>query len=118
MKKQTRNLILMSLFLSLGAVAGLTEATASEKDLATYLNQEITSMDDAVRNELGKTEAEQANQTTVPSVEESYFLRWFWQRVRPYVGISIPELATFQIIPEGELLWDKQAPEGWEIYRR
>jgi len=115
MKKKLKTLTLMSLLFCLGVSANSDDTKVIRQDLSSYLSTEISSVDEAVRNELSQVESEQLQRQH--SKDESYFLRRFWLRIRPRVGIDIPGLADFEIIPETELLWEKQAPEGWEIYR-
>lgn len=87
-------------------------ATPSKPTLSDFFEEEIITLDDAVQ--------QVPSQPTVVSSEandEGYFFRRFWLRLRPRVERDIPGLAGFSIIPEAELLWEKQTPEGWEIYK-
>jgi hypothetical protein len=117
MKKQIRNFILAGLIYSLVGILDSTYTPASGQDLATYLSHEITLIDDAVRNELNQNKAEKSQHSPASLVKESYFLRRLLLRIRPSIGINIPEIAAFQIIPEAEFIWEKQNPDNWEIYR-
>ncbi len=49
--------------------------------------------------------------------EDKFIFRRFWLRVRAKVGLTIPELAALDLIPEIEMLWEKEVPEGWETYK-
>lgn len=74
--------------------------------LAEYVEKEISSFD------LAFEALDSDSQVT-----DDYFLRRFWLRLRPKVGLTVPELAALEIIPEIEMLWEKEVPEGWEIYK-
>ncbi len=77
--------------------------------LSDYVANEVTSLDSAF-SELGElNESKEDN--------EAYFFRRFWLRLRPKVGLKVPGFATFEVIPEVEMLWEKEAPEGWETYK-
>lgn len=49
--------------------------------------------------------------------DEAYFLRRWMVRVQAPFGIKVPWVAKFQIVPEVELVWQRQYPEGWSEYK-
>ena len=51
------------------------------------------------------------------SDDDAYFFRRFWLRHRPRVERDIPWLAGFSVIPDLEMLFEKPAPEGWDMYK-
>ena len=53
-----------------------------------------------------------------PTGNDAFILRRLLVRVQASVGIRVPWIATFEIVPEVELLWDKRYPAGWEHYKR
>ncbi len=108
------NSTLLALLLLLGSTYFYQQATAGEEkqSLADFFEQEVTALDNAVQ-----TVPSESAVVTGRNGDDGYFFRRFWLRLRPRVERDIPGLAGFSIIPEAELLWEKQTPEGWEIYK-
>ena len=48
---------------------------------------------------------------------DAFLFRRFLIRLQAPVGFNIPWIATFEIVPEVELYWEKPFPEGWEEYK-
>ncbi len=92
-------------------IAGLmlSSFANAEETLSGFLSQEITSLDNAF-NEVGAMDEAHAR-------NDDFFLRRFWLRLRPRAGLKVPGFATFEVVPEVEMLWEKETPDGWEIYR-
>jgi hypothetical protein len=84
-----------------------THASISDQ-LTDFISDEVWSMDNAFIR---------YSSSSPSSAEEDFFLRRFWLRVRAKVGIEVPGLAEFDIIPEVEMLWENQTPEGYAIYQ-
>jgi hypothetical protein len=95
------------LSLSLMLASNAVQASMADR-LADFISEEVWSMDNAFVRYASSNPA---------SVDEEFFLRRFWLRVRAKFGIEVPGLAEFDVIPEVEMLWEKQTPEGYEIYR-
>ena len=94
--------------------------------LAAYLDQEITLYDQAIAacpkipdtamtfgSSGGATESELGEDQE----DERMHFAFFYVRARPRVSFSLPGLVTVQIIPEIEMLWQRQNPSQWELYR-
>ena len=79
-------------------------------DWVQFIDEEVTSASIALEQAAPETEA------TASCIEEEFYLRRFWMRVRAKVGIQIPVLAKFEVIPEIEMLWERPLPEGWKPY--
>lgn len=90
----------------------LRRSEASPVDsLTQFIEEELTTLDAAVQS--SPTES----LITSTTDDEMYFFRRFWFRFRGRVERDIPGLAGFAIVPEIEMLWEKQLPEGWETYK-
>lgn len=48
--------------------------------------------------------------------EEFYFRRWLL-RLQAQIGISVPWVAKFELLPEVELVWQRPYPQGWTDYK-
>lgn len=109
---KTINLITaITLALSTG-IYSLAFAAGEKQSLSDFFEQEVYSLDQAVQ-EVPSDVALVTGETK----DDGYFFRRFWLRLRPRVERDIPGLASFAIIPEVQLLWEKQTPEGWELYK-
>lgn len=75
-------------------------------ELENYLSSVIEKADDAVM----------AKQT-VGAPSEDWFFRRFLLRLRLSAGLSVPLLFKVKIIPEVELVWDRDLAEGWSTYK-
>lgn len=51
-----------------------------------------------------------------PEGNEAWTLQNFWLRMRPRGGFDMPGIGEALLIPELELLWQRDLPEGWELY--
>ena len=51
------------------------------------------------------------------AVEEQWWYRRFWLRVRPKFAFSVPGFAKLEIMPETELLWERALPDGWVVFK-
>lgn len=68
-----------------------------------------------------KTEIENASRSLDEAgtevADEAYFLRRWLIRVQAPFGIKVSWIAKFQIVPEVELVWQRQYPDGWTDYK-
>ncbi len=85
-----------------------TSAQAGVLSLTDFVTQEVDSMDYAF---------DELNRDVDGKPQEDYFFRRFWLRLRPKVGLTAAGFANLEIIPEIEMLWEKDTPDGWEIYK-
>lgn len=81
-----------------------------KQDLSEFIIDEISTVDQAFQAETRKTGI------TEGQSEEAYYMRRFWFRIRAKFGIEVPGFADFEVIPDLEMLWEKEPPNGWEIY--
>jgi hypothetical protein len=81
-------------------------------ELTAFFQNQIAGADAALENST-PAGAQPAN----ASFDEDWYYRRFWMRVRAPVGITVPWIATFQIIPEVEMLWERDYPSGWSTYK-
>jgi hypothetical protein len=112
MKKISKILITASALLLSTYGYQRAAASSNHQSLAAYFEMEVNTADNAVQ-----AVANDSAILVVNNEDDGYFFRRFWLRLRPRVERDIPGLASFAIIPEVELLWEKQTPEGWEIYK-
>lgn len=87
-------------------------------ELTNYLEEELKVFDDAVSrcsapDDLSSTQAILGEE----KAEERYLFRNFWLRARMRGGFELPGLVTVQVIPEVEMYWQRQVPEGWGAYK-
>lgn len=54
---------------------------------------------------------------TTSAVEDEYYLRRFWFRLRAKVGIKLPPVLAIQIVPEMEMLFERPVPTGYATYK-
>jgi hypothetical protein len=114
-EKFSAGLCLVTALISAGAV--LAAETNFSAGLAELVESEIVTVGQALEQQEAKMSAYGPAVGSGDKIEDGYYLRRFWLRVRPYADISIPGLAGFDVIPEVEMLWEKAPPQGWEIYR-
>ncbi len=100
-------------FMTPVSFAADNEATEPKQTLAQYFEEEVLSTDKALQME--STPITMIGDRR--SDDDAYFFRRFWLRLRPRVERDIPFLAGFSVIPELEMLFEKPAPEGWEMYK-
>ncbi len=105
---------IIALTIVLAALVGIAQSSADDQkqELSTYLDQQITIMENAVVS--GGIE----NPTVAPQSEQPYyFFRRFWLRVRAKATFDLPGLFKLQIAPEAEMLWERPIPAGWTSYK-
>ena len=101
--------IAFSVLLIMFATVAQASVYASVEDrLAEFISDEFYSLDNAFIK---------YSESNPNIVAEDWMLRRFWLRVRAKFGIEVPGLAEFDVIPEVEMLWENQTPEGYEIYK-
>ncbi len=87
-------------------------ALQTQQTLSHYIEEEILTVDAALQRETSESTILSDSQS-----DEVYFFRRFWLRLRPRIERDIPGFAGLAVVPELEILFEKQTPEGWEIYR-
>jgi len=71
-----------------------------------------------LRTEISKGAKALANgqSSSVATGDEYYFRRWMI-RLQALVGVEVPWIASFTIVPEVELIFDRPYPQGWSDYK-
>jgi hypothetical protein len=105
--------IIALLLLSTSSVIASPAARAEAiPELRAFIESQVSAADEAI----GASES--ASSPSGPaSFDEEWYFRRFWLRVRLPAGIDVPWLAKFQIVPEVELLWQREYPAGWGTYK-
>ena len=49
--------------------------------------------------------------------QEGWYFRSFWLRLRGDIGFEVPGFAKVTVVPETELLLQRELPDGWETYK-
>ncbi len=95
------------------ALAALTvPAFAVElPELTQHLNQMLDSAEGAVN----RCEADSTSASTTGG--EQWYYRRFWLRFKPRVAFAIPGIAKLEISPELEMLWQRDLPADFEVYK-
>ena len=51
------------------------------------------------------------------AVVDMWYLRRFLLRIRAKFGFDVPIFAEVKVVPELELYWQKDLPDGWKVYK-
>jgi hypothetical protein len=62
-------------------------------------------------------EVDGAPETGTQVQGDSWYFRRMMIRVRPKASFEIPGFAKLEIIPETELIWQRELPDGWTGYK-
>ncbi len=98
---------LLPLFLT---VLVFSSQASADLSLTDFVRGEIETLDSAFTDMA-------AIEGTAPTQNEDFILRRFWLRVRAKVGLTVPGFANFEVIPDVEMLWEREVPDGWETYK-
>jgi hypothetical protein len=55
--------------------------------------------------------------TEAPEIEEDWYLRNVYIRLRPQFGVTVSGFSKFQIVPEIETLVQRPFAAGWKAYK-
>jgi hypothetical protein len=69
-----------------------------------------------LKTEIANSSLALASPAPAMAGDEFFFRRWL-VRLQATFGIEVPWIATFQIIPEVELVWQRSYPQGWSDYK-
>lgn len=111
--KKTILLLIVLNFISHLSFATDEQTSEPKKTLAQFFEEEVLATDHALQRESTPI----AMISDRRSDDDAYFFRRFWLRLRPRVERDVPWLAGFSVIAELEMLFEKPAPEGWEMYK-
>lgn len=74
--------------------------------------------------ELGNFLQQSLDQISFDSINDPDLLSesdWYWKRIllrlRAKVGFDVPFFADLKVVPELELVWQRNSPEGWQDYK-
>jgi hypothetical protein len=77
-------------------------------ELTAFLREQINTANQSLRQKpVGATSL--AAPLTIPltaALTDSYVLRYWYLRLRALVGVDVPWIASFQIVPEVELMFE------------
>jgi hypothetical protein len=91
-------------------------------DLAKYLEQEISLFDGAVSGcsqpsgNWGSIKNASSESKNNEEEGEILALTLLWVRLRPRIGFNLPGLVNVQVVPEIEMLWQRENPPDWVSY--
>lgn len=91
-------------FLILFFVAPVVSQAKVNHKLSEYFQLQLSTLNQSV------IESENSAQS---AALEQWFLDQFTLRIRAQVGFEVEGFATFQVVPEMELVWQRSNPEGW-----
>lgn len=94
-------------FVALLSIVSLCASADSLPQLTQYLQSEIAHSSQALSKPVGGLASDQ----------EEFFLRRWLVRLQASFGIEVPWIASFQIVPEVELVWQRPYPDGWTDYK-
>ena len=109
-----RTMIQSMAILGLAAFAAIPAYSSSvpreEQRLTALLDAETTPLADAMEQELVALEAPGRG-------DELWYLKRLRVRVQAKAGVEVPFLSKLEIVPEIELLWQRENPEGLAGYK-
>ena len=87
----------------------------NKNEILQFLKNEIKNFE----QQLAATDAAvcSADEDLTRATEDSWYFRRFWLRVRPKFSFGVPGLTALEIVPELELLWQRDLPDGWKTYK-
>jgi hypothetical protein len=106
-------IFLKVVFLSSFLAAPSAHAWREIPDLTKFVAQEVSTMSRAVE-ESGMRQAglvQEASALSASDDRPSYYFRQFMVRVRTFAGFSVPWLVSFEVVPEVELVWQRNMPK-------
>lgn len=95
--KLTNN-ILLFIFITIFIMSNYAHAEKVPQ-LTKFVNEEVVNLSDSIERENSITKEAELN--------PKFTFKQFLIRVQMAVGIEVPWTATLQIVPEIELLWEK-----------
>jgi hypothetical protein len=101
----------MTLLITVIAARSTAARAETIPELTAFLAAQIQATDAAI----GSSDA--SGQPAQASFDEDWYYRRFWMRVRVPAGLDLPWIVKIQVIPEIELLWERQYPDGWSTYK-
>ncbi len=95
-------------FLITSAFFPLRSSADRLPELTNFIRSEIANANQAIPSPQGNLNA--------PA--DGYYLHNLFLRLQILVGINIPWIASFQLVPEVELVFERPIPVGWTTYER
>jgi hypothetical protein len=100
--------------LGFGLVIASGIALPAHAAIIPELTQHLTEMLDSTESAVNSCPTEE---TGSAAKDHEWFYRRFWLRFRPRVSFAVPGFAKLEIVPEIEMLWQRDLPTGWEVYK-
>jgi len=75
----------------------------------------IPELADQLKDSIGWIEESMGAQTAC-GTEDAWYFRRFWLRLRPRATFALPG-AKLNVVPEVELLLERDFPDGWTTYK-
>ena len=104
MKKVFLTLLLLS---GMYAEAAVIETGTDFSQLTAFIQEQVSGTTENIKN----------SEVTAPSSAESWYFRRFLMRIRAKFGFEVPLLAELKVVPEVELFFQKDLPQGWDTYK-
>ena len=95
-------------------VLAVVSARPSQAAIIPELTKHLTEMLDSTESAVNRCSSEDAS---AAETSHEWFYRRFWLRFRPRVSFAVPGFAKLEIVPEIEMLWQRDLPAGWEVYK-
>lgn len=80
-------------------------------NLTEYFRAQLNALNGSV------VESESSYSVVPNAVEEMWYMNQFSLRLRAPVGFDIDGFASFQVVPETEMIWQRANPDGWTNFR-
>lgn len=83
----------------------------SNRQLSEYFQEQIQALNRSI------VESEDGATMMDSSASEMWHMNQFSLRLRASLGFGIEGFASFQIVPETEMIWQRASPDGWVNYK-
>jgi hypothetical protein len=81
--------------------------------LSQMFEEQLSSMETAIA---AAPEAGLMTSGATDSPEDAWYFRTFLLRTRFQAGFQIPGFVKFVVVPEVEMVWQRDFPDGWGAY--
>jgi hypothetical protein len=87
-------------------------------ELSRYLAEQFSQIETSARSANETVCASSEHEATeAPGIEEDWYLRNVYIRLRPQFGVTVSGFSKFQIVPEIETLVQRPFAAGWKAYK-
>lgn len=81
------------------------------RKLSEYFQGQIQALNQSI------VESEHSSKVTDGTAQEIWYINQFSLRLRAAIGFGIEGFATFQVVPETEMIFQRGNPDGWVNYK-